>query len=376
MKPSPTRNILLNPGPATTTDSVKYSMVVPDICPREREFGDLMLRVSEKLVKVAHGEKEYHAVMFGGSGTAAVEACISSVVPREKKMLIIDNGAYGRRMTDIAHIHDIDTVLYSIPSGTYPILSEVEELLKKHQGYISHLAMVHHETTTGMLNPLKDTIALAGKYGVEVIVDAMSSFAGIPIDLNSMKPHYLISSSNKCLQGMPGISFVICKKTSLNALSTTPPRSLYLNLYQQHTHLQEKKQLPFTPPVQTFYALEKALDEYFLETEKKHFCRYKENYLSLFKGLSELGFSFLIPEEYQSGLLISVKAPTNSRYSFEDMHDYFYAKGYTIYPGKVTEVDTFRLSVIGQIYKSDIENFLHELKTFLSQKKLLGNLYP
>jgi len=204
------RNILLNPGPATTTDDVKNALVVDDICPREKEFGKLLDSIRRDIVKVVNGGDEYISVLFSGSGTAGDEAAICSAVPRGKKILVVDNGAYGTRMVNIAEVYGIDVVKYKITYGDYPDLREIEKLFKSNSD-VSHLAVVHHETTTGMLNPIKEISDLSHRYGAQIIVDAMSSYAGVPIDIKDWNIDYLISSSNKCIQGMAGITFVICR---------------------------------------------------------------------------------------------------------------------------------------------------------------------
>ena len=369
------RNILLNPGPTTTTDTVKRALVVPDICPREKEFGELMARVNRKLVEVVHGGDEYVAAIFAGSGTASVEACVSSVVPHDKRILIVDNGAYGQRMIEIAQTHQIDVVPYCIPWGDYPDVAAIESLLRQHQGQVSHLAIVHHETTTGMLNPIEACTSLAHQYGVEIIVDAVSSYAGLPINIDELELDYLISSANKCIQGMAGLSFVICRRQSLLQSGQVQPRSYYLNLYEQYCSLEAKHQTRFTPPVQVFYALDQALTEYFEETERSRYRRYMDSNDELVNGLRQLGFRFLLPADQRSRLLTAVIEPTHPAYSYDQMHDYLYERGFTIYPGKGAKERTFRLANIGQIDQDDIDAFLDVLKQHLVGTGMIGHLY-
>jgi len=369
------RNVLLNPGPATTTDTVKQSLVVPDICPREQAFGLLMGKVTQKLVDVVHGKKDYTAVIYTGSGTAAIEACIISVVPDNKRIMIIDNGAYGQRMAQIASIYNIDCIHLKYPVQKAIDLESIEKIFRKNQNQISHIAIVHHETTTGILNPVTECCHIAKKYGADCIVDAMSSYAGIPIDIKKMGADYLISSSNKCIQGMAGLSFVISKIDALKKISQYPPKSLYLDLYTQYQHLKKSNQMRFTPAVQIFYALDQALNEYFEETESLRYQRYTRSYDELIKGLKQLGFKFLLPEHLHSKLLTSIIEPTNKNYSFDTMHNYLFDRDYTIYPGKSNEKDTFRIANIGQIDKDDIIEFLSVLKEYLKKYKLLDNLY-
>lgn len=359
-----TRKILLNPGPATTTDSVKHAMVVEDICPREKDFGRLLDTIKDDLVRVVHGEPDYAAALFTASGTGGLEAAITSAVPIEKKLLVIDNGAYGARMANIASTFGIDVVLYKLAYGDYPDIDKVANLLETNKD-VSHLAVVHHETTTGMLNPVQEICDVAKKYKVEVIVDCMSSYGGIPINIKEWDASYLISSSNKCIQGMPGMVYVIFKKALLPHLQNQK-RSFYFNLYNQYVGFEKTGQMQFTPPVQVAYALRQAIDEYFAEGEINRWNRYQENWNTLFSGLKKLGFEFLLPDKYQSKILLAVKEPADPRYNFDDMHDYLYERGYTIYPGKGAREATFRLSILGDLYKADIENFLNELKNYLT----------
>lgn len=362
MKPV-ARKILLNPGPATTTDSVKQAMVVEDICPREKDFGKLLDSIKEDLVKVVHGEDEYIAALFTASGTGGLEAAITSAVPKGKKILVIDNGAYGARMGNIASTFGIEVVLYKVAYGDYPDVGHIEKLLRDDKD-VSHLAVVHHETTTGMLNPVQKICDVSKKYGVEVIVDCMSSYAGIPIDIKKWDAGYLISSSNKCIQGMPGMVFVIFKKALLSDLQNQK-RSFYFDLYSQYVGFEKTGQMQFTPPVQVAYALRQAIDEYFEEGEYNRWNRYQENWNVLSVGLKQLGFEFLLPDEIQSKILLAIKEPSSSKYNFDAMHDYLYQRGYTIYPGKGAKEATFRLSVLGDLHKQDIDNFLIELRRYL-----------
>lgn len=357
------RKILLNPGPATTTDTVKQAMIVEDICPREKDFGDLLDSIKHDLVKVVHGDPEYVAALFTASGTGGLEAAITSAVPKGKKLLVVDNGAYGARMANIAMTYNIEVITYKLPYGDYPDAQHIEKLLQKDKD-ISHLAIVHHETTTGMLNPVEEVCKIARQNNVEVIVDCMSSYAGIPIDIKKWDAGYLISSSNKCIQGMPGMVFVIFKKALLPELQKQK-RSFYFDLYSQYSGFEKTGQMQFTPPVQVAYALRQAIDEYFAEGEMNRWNRYQENWNTLYDGLARLGLQFLLPDEYQSKILLAIKEPEHPQYDFNAMHDFLYARGFTIYPGKGAKEATFRLSVLGDLSKNDIQAFLKELEHYL-----------
>jgi len=259
MKRKIKRNILLNPGPATTIDAIKYAQVVPDICPREKEFGDLMKKISRDLTLFVADNKQYTSVLFGGSGTAAIESILSSVVRDKDCILIINNGAYGKRMLDIVKIYKLNYVEFK-SSFENPIdLKKLERLIAKHKKKTTHVGVVHNETTTGLLNDVGLIGRICKKHNIEMIVDAMSSYAAVPIDMKKMNIKYLAGSANKNLQGIAGVSFVIAHKKSLERTKNIKPRNLYLNLYAQYDYFNKKNQMRFTPPVQTMYALAEAI---------------------------------------------------------------------------------------------------------------------
>lgn len=363
------RNILLNPGPATTTDTVKYAQVVPDICHRELEFQKIMQQIQCDLVKIAQGDENYTSILFAGSGTAVMDAVINSVIPPKKKVLIVNNGAYGQRMVNIAKVYRIK--FKEIKSSGYEALSleEIEKVISQDQD-IACIAMVHHETTTGVLNPARQVGELANKYNLVFILDAMSSFAGIPFDIKEFKIDYLLSTSNKCIQGMPGLSFIICKIESLEKIAKYPRRSFYLSLYDQYLYFEKNHQMRFTPPVQTIYALKQAIQELFTESMQNRYRRYTQCWQLLREGLQEIGFKLLLPIELESRILLTVIEPSNHKYSFNKMHDLLYEKGFTIYPGKVSSNNSFRVANIGAINTNDIKKFLIEMKKPLKQMGL------
>lgn len=370
------RNILLNPGPATTSDTVKMAQVVPDICPREKEFGEVMEFVSKELTNFVGSNDNYTTILFGGSGTAAVEAIISSVVGDEI-LLIINNGAYGKRICEMAEIYGLNYLEYK-SSGIEQInLYDLEDFIKTYnlnrenkKRNISHLAVIHHETTTGILNDIEAIGELCEKYKIEMIVDAMSSFAGIPINMNKMNITYLASSSNKCIQGMAGISFVIANKQALEKTTSIKPRNLYLNMYKQYIYFKDNYQMRFTPPVQVLYALKQAIIEAREETIEKRCERYRECCEVLWKGLNKLNLKKLVSEKASSMLLTSVLEPKMEGYSFEDLHDYLYSRGFTIYPGKIASEDTFRIANIGQIYSENMIKFIELLEEYFNQLRI------
>jgi 2-aminoethylphosphonate-pyruvate transaminase len=356
------RNILLNPGPCTTSDEVKLAMAVPDICPREEEFCRLMESIKQDLPKVVDAGDEYTATMFASSGTGGVEAAIASATPTGGKLLVMDNGAYGARMAEIAKRYQIARCVYKIPYGDAPNLREIEKMMASEKP--DTVAVVDHETTTGMRNPVREICDLAHQNGAEVIVDCMSSFAGLPIDLQKWQAEYIVSSSNKCIEGMAGLSFVIFKKSLLEKIKDRA-RSFYFDLYAQHQGFHNTGQMQFTPPVQVVYALRKAMDLFFEETAQGRIRRYRENYEVLLEEVKKMGFQPLLKDEHQSGILLAIKEPANREYDFMQMHDYMYERGVTIYPGKGAREKTFRLSVLGNLYPKDIAHAMDILRDYL-----------
>lgn len=362
------RNILLNPGPATTTDSVKRALVVPDICPREKEFCEVVREIRHDLVKIAQGDDSYTCILFAGSGTSVMDAAINSVVPPGKKIAIINNGAYGERMVKIAQAYNLDYVEIKYEHGEKIKLNEITQTFKNDK-QIACLAMVHHETTTGLLNPIKEIGKIVKEHSAVFIVDTISSFAGVPIDIRDCQIDIMMSTSNKCIQGMAGIAFIICKKTELEKLKDYPSRSYYLNLYNQYQYFEKTGQSQFTPPVQILYALKQAIKEYFKEGGQNRYNRYTENWKILRQGLLDLGFKLFHEAEDESHILLTVYDPELPKYSFEKMHDYLYQRGFTIYPGKIGTKNTFRLANMGDINSKDISNFLITLARYLSTIK-------
>lgn len=358
------RTILLTPGPTTTTGSVKMSQVVPDICPREKEFGELMREISLELTRIVADPDHYATVLFGGSGTAAVESMISSV-PGQETVLIVNNGAYGQRMCEIAEVYGLNYLEFKSAPDDAIDLDALERFIRTAPSPISHLAVVHHETTTGLLNDVNAIGELCARYRIDLIVDAMSSFAAIPLQMKEMNISFMASSSNKNIQGMAGVSFVIADKNKLDSLKNKKPRNYYLNLYAQHKYFSEHLQMRFTPPVQTLYALKQAIEELKQEGVEQRYARYTASWKTLIGGITRLGLTYIVPERHHSKIITSIIEPNCSGYDFQKMHDYFYDKGIMIYPGKLDGRNTFRIANIGDITSKDIESFLELLDRYL-----------
>lgn len=358
------RKILLNPGPATTSEAVKRALVVPDICPRESEFGEVVAKVRHGLLEVAGADPQRHtAILLAGPGTAAMEAAIGSLVPAKGKILIVDNGAYGERAGQIAAALGVPAHIWRVPWTSQPSAEEFAAQLDSANGPFTHAFWVHHETTTGMLNLLEPLGAACRSRGVVSIVDAMSSFAGVPLTLANAPLDFILSSANKCLQGMPGISFVIGSKALL-AASAGGARGYSLDLLR-HERSFAAGQFPFTPPVQVVYALAKAIEETLAETVAVRAARYQACYRVMLAGLERLGFQALLPHALHSGLLTAFHPLDRPGFTFDRLHDFLYARDITLYPGKLPGTETFRIANIGELTPADLELTVATIEEFL-----------
>ena len=359
------RNVLLNPGPSTTTDTVKMAQVVPDICPREQEFAGMMKGLREDLLKVVHASPEkYTSVLFCGSGTINIDICLNSLLPEGKKVLIVNNGAYSARAVEICRYYGLPHIDLAFPVDELPDLALVEKTLKENPD-IALVHTTHNETGTGILNPIREIGALAHKYGAVFTVDTTSTLAMRPINIEDDNIDFCMASAQKGLMAMTGLSFIIGNRTVIEASKEYPKRSYYCNLYLQYEFFEKTGEMHFTPPVQTIYAAMQALKEYFAEGEEDKWARHTRVFEAIHAGLDELGFKDVIKREWQSGLVVSVIYPDDKNWSFEKIHDYCYERGFTIYPGKISTSDTFRLCALGAIDEKDIKDFFIVLKEAL-----------
>ena len=358
---------LLTPGPLTTTESVKKEMLF-DRCTWDDEYKSITQKVRKELLDIGNvREEDYTAVLMQGSGTFAVESVITSTVGEKDKLLIIANGAYGERIGQIAEHISLNYVIYNNKYDDHPNMDKVKEILDK-DTEITHIAMVHCETTTGILNPIEDLSVIAKEYNKTLIIDAMSSFGGIPIDIKALDIDYLISSANKCIQGVPGFGFVIAKKEKLEKCKGIS-RSLSLDLYDQYKGMDKDGKWRFTSPTHVVAAFSKALDE--LKEEggvEARYNRYKNNNLILRKKLKEIGIESYIEEEKQSPIITTFAFPTDT-FSFDEFYSFIKERGFVIYPGKLTDVDTFRIGNIGEIYEEDINKLCEIIEEYIKGMK-------
>lgn len=359
------RNVLLNPGPATTTDTVKMAQVVPDICPREKEFAGLMKGLRADLLKVVHAPvDQYTSVLFCGSGTINIDICINSLVPEGKKVMVVNNGAYNTRAVEVCQMYHIPHIDLKFSVYEQPDLKQVEQTLNANPD-VAVVYCCHHETGTGILNPIREIGTLAHQHGAIFVSDTTSSLGMIPLDVVKDNVDFCMASAQKGLMAMSGLSFIIGKTDIIKASKNYPTRSYYCNLYMQYEYFEKTGEMHFTPPVQTIYATIQALKEYFEEGEEAKFARHHAVYEAIHAGLERLGLETVIDRNIESGLVVSVKYPDSPNWSFEKVHDYCYERGFTIYPGKISTTNTFRLCALGKIFPQDIENFFVVLKEAL-----------
>ena len=356
------REVLLNPGPATTTDSVKYAQLVPDICPRETEFGEVMRWIVDELTDFVGNKESVATVLFAGSGTLADEVMISSIVPDDGKLLVIDNGSYGARMAKMADVYHLQFDVFK--SSTYEPL-DLKALRKQLvDGKYTHLAAVYHETTTGLLNPIPEIGRMCKELGIVTIIDAVSAFAAIPIDMIGDGIDFMASTSNKNIQGMAGACFIFCNKEELKKLKGRPMRTYYMDLYDQYTNFEKTGQTRFTPPVQTLYSLRQAILETKQETIEQRYNRYSMCWNELMAGVEDLGLKILVKKEHQSKLITAIFEPDGKTgYDFNLFHDAAREQGFTIYPGKLGDLNTFRIANIGDIQPTEMRRFVSFMKT-------------
>ncbi|MCI5817665.1 MAG: 2-aminoethylphosphonate--pyruvate transaminase [Prevotella sp.] len=361
------RNVLLNPGPATTTDTVKLAQIVPDICPREKEFADNMKELRNQLVKVAHGDKDKHtAVLFTGSGTINIDICLNSLLPENKKILVVNNGAYSSRAVEVCQYYGMPHINLQSSVFDIPNLDDVKQTLDENPD-IALVYTTHHETGTGVLNPIREIGKMAHAHNAIFVVDTTSSLGMIPFDMEEDNVDFCMASAQKGLMAMTGLSFIVGNRAIIEASQHYPKRSYYCNLFLQYDYFERTGQMHFTPPVQTIYATMQALKEYWEEGEAAKFARHRRVFDAIHRGIDKLGFKDVIRKDIQSGLVVSIKYPDDPNWDFDKVHDYCYEHGFTIYPGKISTTDTFRLCALGAIDESDIDDFFVVLEKALKE---------
>jgi len=343
---------LLTPGPLTTTSTVKEQMLF-DRCTWDQDYKEITQNIRLRLLEFAGvSGREYTTVLMQGSGSFAVESVLTTAVPACGKVLFVTNGAYGERMVEMARYIGLNYTEYKSAYDQHPDEAAIRDILAEDRN-ITHLAMVHCETTTGILNPLEQIANVAQEYGIILIVDAMSSFGGIEINVSGLGIDYVISSANKCIQGVPGFGFVIAKLDKLLACEGNA-RSLSLDLYDQWKAMDKDGKWRYTSPTHVVAAFAQAIDELIEEGGiAARAARYKSNNRLLRERLERAGIQAYITAEKQSPIITTFLFP-GGRFDFADFYEYVKARGYVLYPGKLTELDTFRIGNIGEIYEEDV----------------------
>ena len=371
--PGRTDKTLFTPGPLTTSRTVKRALL-RDLGSRDSEFIEIVRGIRGGLLELGGAGDDYEAILVQGSGTFALEAVVSSTIPPSGKMLVIVNGAYGKRVAEMARVAKIDCQALTFAEDRLPDLDQIRSCLLAEEA-VTHVAVVHCETTTGIVNPIREIGALVDELGRIYFVDAMSSFGAIPINLAECKIDYLVSSANKCIEGIPGFAFVLARRDRL--LDTNGyARSLSLDLLAQWEGLEHNGQFRFTPPTHSLLAFHQALQE--LQQEggvQGRAARYKRNYETLVGGMRQMGFREYLAEELQGCIITSFRYPADDKFDFEVFYSSLSDKGFVIYPGKLSDTDCFRIGNIGRIFPLDVANLLAAIRETLIEMDM-GSMIP
>jgi len=360
---------LFTPGPLSTSRTVKEAML-RDVGSRDAAFIETVRDIRRRLLVLAGVEPDtYTAVLMQGSGTFALESVVGSVLPRDGRLLVLVNGAYGERMARIAAVLGIEHEVMRFPEHRTLDPAEVDARLAE-DATITHVASVHCETTSGILNPAERIGAVVKKHGRCSIVDAMSSFGSIPIDFEAAGVDFLVSSANKCIEGVPGFSFVIAQHERLLETKSWA-RSLSLDLYAQWHGLESNGQFRFTPPTHALLAFHQALVE--LDQEggvDGRAARYRANHEALLAGMEAMGFVAYLDPELQSFIITSFRYPLDPRFDFEDFYRWLSDRDLVIYPGKLTDADCFRIGTIGRIDRDDVRRLVEAVRDYVGERAI------
>jgi len=356
---------LLTPGPLTTSPSVKQAML-HDFGSRDLDFIAVNARVREQLAAIVNGTDSHVCIPLQGSGTFVVEAMLGTFVPSDGKLLILVNGAYGERMLRIVEILGRPVSVQRTPEDV-PVDPEALEQRLSDDPSISHVAVVHCETTTGLLNPIEAIADCVERHGRSLLIDSMSAFGALPLDANRIRFDALVASSNKCLEGTAGMGFCIARKSVLDHTRGNA-HSLCLDLYEQHQAMEANGQWRFTPPVQTILSVAQALDEFNAEGGVAgRGERYGENCRLLVEGMRALGFRTLLPDHLQAPIIVTFHVPADPRFQFDAFYEGMRRRGYVIYPGKLTVAESFRMGCIGRLGSKQMGGALAAVEAVLEE---------
>ena len=357
--------ILLTPGPLTTSLPTKMAML-RDWGSWDAEFNLVTAHVRSKLVDIVHGRETHTCVPMQGSGTFAIEAAVNTLVPRTGHVLVLINGAYGKRFAKLTEMMGRRLSTFEFADDVPTTADDVERVLTKDPS-ITHVGLIHCETSTGILNPLGAIADVVARHGRGLIVDAMSSFAALPIDARTTPFDALIAASGKCVEGPPGMGFVLVRDGLLERCAGNST-SLALDLADQWAYMEKTTQWRFTPPTHVVVALKAALDQYVAEGgQTARLARYTANFETLVAGMRELGFKPFLDAEIQAPIIVTFHAPADSRYDFKEFYDRVRDKGFILYPGKLTQVETFRVGCIGAIGPDEMRHAVNAVRDTLAE---------
>jgi len=368
-RPDPDREpLLLTPGPLTTSRSVKEAML-RDWGSRDGAFIAMNRRVQQRLVELAGGQGTHVAVLLQGSGTFGVEAMLGTLVPRAGKVLILINGAYGHRMVQICRTIGRAHAALEWPEDQPVDPQAVAEALVADPA-ITHVVVVYCETTSGILNPLAQVATVVAAAGRRLLVDAMSAFGALPCDAHEIQYDALVSSFNKDLEGVPGATFAICRRTALETAAGNA-HSVVLDLHDQWQFMEKTGQWRFTPPTHVVAAFDRALEEHAAEGGiEGRGARYRRNCQVLIEGMRAMGFRPLLPDALQAPIIVTFHKPSDPRFDFNVLYEKLAVRGYLIYPGKLTKIDSFRIGCIGRLYEKDLQGALAAIREALGEMGL------
>jgi 2-aminoethylphosphonate-pyruvate transaminase len=349
--------ILLTPGPLTTTLRTKLAML-RDWGSWDSDFNEITASVRRSLLKIIHAEDTHVVVPLQGSGTFSVEAAVATLVPRDGHVLVLDNGAYCKRAARLTTLMGRRCTQVSFDEAEQVSPQLLDEKLAADRS-ITHVVLIHCETGAGVWNPLQQVSEVCARHGRGLIVDAMSSFAALPIDARETKFDALVAASGKCLEGVPGMGFVFIRKEVLDRCAGQS-QSLAMDLYDQHVYMEKTGQWRFTPPTHVVVALAEAIAQFEAEGgQPARLARYTHNYHTLIDGLSRLGFLPFLDPAIQAPIIVTFHAPGDARYDFKAFYQAAKKRGFILYPGKLTQIETFRVGCIGAIGPNEIEQAVH-----------------
>ncbi|MEP7208937.1 MAG: 2-aminoethylphosphonate--pyruvate transaminase [Casimicrobiaceae bacterium] len=357
--------ILLTPGPLTTSLATKTAML-RDWGSWDSAFNAVTAAIRQKVLDVVAGHDTHECVPLQGSGTFAVEAAVNTLVPRDGHVLVLVNGAYGTRLAKLTRMMGRRVTEFQTPEHVPTTPADVERLLAADRS-ITHVGLIHCETSTGILNPLAEIAAVVARHGVSLIVDAMSSFGALPIDARTMPFDALVAASGKCIEGPPGMGLVVARRSVLERAGGNCT-SLAMDLHDQWVYMEKTTQWRFTPPTHVVVAFNAALDQFVAEgAQPARLARYTRNCETLVQGMAELGFTPFLPAAIQAPIIVTFHAPPDPAYSFKPFYNRVRDKGFILYPGKLTQVETFRVGCIGAIGPDEMRQAVHAVRDCLAE---------